>query len=83
MLPGGGMSCQLAVCGEGGLDDHDCSSLDNGMLALGGIAELATAMLTATELDEGWRSMEDVMVELFGNGFRAACKWYDTKKANW
>ena len=47
MLSGGGMSCQLAVCGEGGIDDPDCISLDNGMLAFGGVAELAAAaMLT-------------------------------------
>ena len=67
MLPGGGMSCQLAVCGEGGIDDPDCISLNNGMLALGGIAELAAAMLTATELDEGLRSMEEVMVDCMAN----------------
>jgi hypothetical protein len=64
MLSGGGMSCQLAVCGEGGIDDPDCFSFDHRVLAPGGLAERATAaMLTAAELNEGLRSMDEVMVD--------------------
>mmetsp|Transcript_135578 Transcript_135578/g.270482 ORF Transcript_135578/g.270482 Transcript_135578/m.270482 type:complete len:468 (-) Transcript_135578:186-1589(-) len=64
MLSGGGMSCQLAVCGEGGIDDPDCFSFDNRVLAPGGLAERAGAgMLTATELNEGLRSVEEAMVD--------------------
>jgi len=64
MLSGGGMSCQLAVCGEGGIDDPDCFSFENRVLAPGGLAERAAAgMLTATELNEGLRSVEEAMVD--------------------
>lgn len=63
MLSGGGMSCQLAVGGEGGTDSPDCFSFVNGVLAPGGLAERAGAgKLTATELNEEIRSVEEAMV---------------------
>jgi len=64
MLSGGGMSCQLAVGGEGGTDNSDCFSFDNFVLAPGGVVERAAAgMLTATELNVGLRKAEEAMVD--------------------
>jgi len=64
MLSGGGMSCQLAVGVDGGVDNPNCFSLDNFVLAPGGLVERAAAgILTATELNEGLRSAEEAMVD--------------------
>jgi len=55
MLSGGGMSCQLAVGGEG----HTSQSKQSG-----GVVERAAAgMLTATELNVGLRKAEEAMVD--------------------